>query len=89
AAEAGSVATVGGLVAAGLGVSAMPALVQPLVVPGRWVRRPLVDPVVDREVYVVLPQRRSLPPGAGAFLEQLDDVRAAGHPLPDGVTWAN
>jgi len=89
AAEAGSVATVGGLVAAGLGVSAMPALVHPLVAPGRWVRRPLVDPVVDREVYVVLPQRRRLPPGARAFLERLDDVRASGYPLPDGVTWAN
>ncbi|MEV6591343.1 LysR family transcriptional regulator [Streptomyces acidicola] len=87
AAEAGSVATVGGLVAAGLGVSAMPALVHPLVAPGKWVRRPLVDPVVERQLYVVLPVRRSLPPGARAFLEQLDEFRASGHELPKGVSW--
>jgi LysR family transcriptional regulator, carnitine catabolism transcriptional activator len=87
AAEASSVATVGGLVAAGLGVSAMPALVHPLVPPGKLVRRPLVDPVVERRLHVVLPARRALPPGARRFLEQLEEFRGAGHGLPDGVFW--
>lgn len=87
AAEASSVATVGGLVAAGLGVSAMPALVHPLVAPGGLVRRPLVDPVVERRLHVVLPARRALPPGARRFLEQLEEFRGAGHGLPDGVFW--
>ncbi|MER6139967.1 LysR family transcriptional regulator [Streptomyces sparsogenes] len=87
AAEASSVATVGGLVAAGLGVSAMPALVHPLVAPGKLVRRPLVDPVVERRLHVVLPARRALPPGARRFLEQLEEFRGAGHGLPDGVFW--
>ncbi|ANS63351.1 LysR family transcriptional regulator [Streptomyces lincolnensis] len=87
AAEAGNVATVGGLVAAGLGVSAMPGLVHPLVPPGRWVRRPLVSPVVERRLYVVLPVRRTPPPGARGFLEQLEEFRTSSYELPDGVSW--
>ncbi|MGS2587086.1 LysR substrate-binding domain-containing protein [Streptomyces hebeiensis] len=87
AAEAGSVATVGGLVAAGLGVSAMPALVHPLVAPGKLVRRPLVNPVVERRLYVVLPTRRAIPPGAQRFLERLEEFRDAGHALPEGAVW--
>ncbi|MGC9539086.1 LysR substrate-binding domain-containing protein [Streptomyces sp. UG1] len=87
AAEAANVATVGGLVAAGLGVSAMPALVHPLVPPGAWVRRPLVEPTVERHLHVVLPLRRALPPGARAFLEQLEEFRGSAYRLPEGVSW--
>ena len=75
AAEAGSVATVGGLVAAGLGVSAMPALVLPLLGAGPVVCRPLAGPVVDRRLDIVLRARRTAPArGAGAFLETLRGV---------------
>ncbi|MGW2325956.1 LysR family transcriptional regulator [Streptomyces sp. NPDC001700] len=87
AAEASSVATVGGLVAAGLGVSALPALVHPLIPPGPLIRRPLVGPVLERRLYVVLPAHRALPPGAGRFLEELEAFRTAGHRLPEGVAW--
>ncbi|MEV0781279.1 LysR substrate-binding domain-containing protein [Streptomyces sp. NPDC050433] len=88
AAEAGNIATVGGLVAAGLGVSAMPALVVPLLGGGPLVHRPLVGPVVDRRLDIALRARRPLPLAAGRFLETLQEFRAQRHPLPPGVTWA-
>ncbi|WP_086558730.1 LysR family transcriptional regulator [Streptomyces africanus] len=88
AAEAGSVATVGGLVAAGLGVSALPALVLPLLGTGPFVFRPLVDPVVDRRLDIALRARRTLPRVTEHFLETLEDFRAQGRDLPPGVSWA-
>ncbi|MEQ4724088.1 LysR family transcriptional regulator [Nonomuraea sp. B19D2] len=88
AAEAGSVATVGGLVAAGLGVSAMPALVLPLIGSGSpLVYRPLADPVVDRRLDVVVRARRTLPLATGAFLDLLDSFRRELRDLPLGVSW--
>lgn len=88
AAEAGNVATVGGLVAAGLGVSAMPALVLPLLGSGPLVHRPLVGPVVDRRLDIALRARRTLPLAARRFLEALQEFREQRHPLPPGVSWA-
>ncbi|WP_030606983.1 LysR family transcriptional regulator [Streptomyces sclerotialus] len=88
AAEAGNVATVGGLVAAGLGVSALPALVLPLLGTGPLVHRPLVGPVVDRRLDVALRARRPLPAAAQRFLDTLQDSRAQGNDLPPGVAWA-
>ncbi|MFC5826004.1 LysR family transcriptional regulator [Nonomuraea insulae] len=87
AAEAGNVATVGGLVAAGLGVSAMPALVLPLLGPGHVVHRELVGPVVERRLDIVVRARRALPPAAAAFLDLLDEVRAEGREVPAGAAW--
>ncbi|MEU4232400.1 LysR family transcriptional regulator [Nonomuraea sp. NPDC026600] len=84
AAEAGNVATVGGLVAAGLGVSAMPALVLPLLGPGRVVHRRLTGPVVERRLDVVVRARRTLPLAASAFLGLLEEFRTE---LPAGVSW--
>jgi DNA-binding transcriptional LysR family regulator len=84
AAEAGNVATVGGLVAAGLGVSAMPALVLPLLGPGRVVHRRLTGPVVERRLDVVVRARRTLPLAASAFLDLLEEFRTE---LPAGVFW--
>ncbi|MFE2939238.1 LysR family transcriptional regulator [Streptomyces sp. NPDC059255] len=88
ATEAGNVATVGGLVAAGLGVSAMPALVLPLLGTGPVVHRPLVDPVVDRRLDIALRTRRPLPLAAQRFLETLEELRAQRRDLPPGVSWA-
>jgi DNA-binding transcriptional LysR family regulator len=88
AAEAGSVATVGGLVTAGLGVSAMPALVLPLMGAGPVVCRPLVDPVVDRRLDIALRVRRTLPTVTQRFLQTLEEFRLQGRPLPPGVSWA-
>ncbi|MGP3775676.1 LysR family transcriptional regulator [Streptomyces sp. SDT5-1] len=88
AAEAGNVATVGGLVAAGLGVTAMPALVLPLLGTGPFVHRPLVEPVVHRGLDIAVRARRPLPRAADRFLETLQEFRARRHDLPPGVTWA-
>ncbi|NGN64681.1 LysR family transcriptional regulator [Streptomyces sp. A7024] len=88
AAEAGSVATVGGLVAAGLGVTALPALVLPLLGAGALVHRPLTGPVVDRRLDIALRARRPLPLTAQHFLDTLQAFRAEERPLPPGVTWA-
>ncbi|MEV0618401.1 LysR family transcriptional regulator [Nonomuraea sp. NPDC050404] len=87
AAEASNVATVGGLVAAGLGVSAMPALVLPLLIPGQVVHRRLADPVVDRRLDVVVRARRTLPLAAAAFLDLLEGFRT--EELPPGVSWVD
>ncbi|TDC26402.1 LysR family transcriptional regulator [Streptomyces sp. 8K308] len=89
AAEAGSVATVGGLVAAGLGVTALPALVLPLLGTGPVVCRPLVEPVVDRRLDLVLRTRRSLPQAAERFLAALTELRDSALELPTGVSWAS
>jgi DNA-binding transcriptional LysR family regulator len=88
AAEAGSIATVGGLVTAGLGVSALPALVLPLMGAGPVVCRPLVDPVVDRRLDIALRARRPLPAVTERFLETLEEFRLRTRPLPPGVSWA-
>ncbi|MEO3888336.1 LysR family transcriptional regulator [Nonomuraea sp. B5E05] len=87
AAEAGNVATVGGLVAAGLGVSAMPALVLPLLGPGHVVHRELTGPAVERRLDIVVRARRTLPPAAAAFLDLLDEARAEGREVPAGAAW--
>ncbi|MET8869356.1 LysR substrate-binding domain-containing protein [Nonomuraea sp. NPDC004580] len=87
AAEASNVATVGGLVAAGLGVSAMPALVLPLLGPGRVVHRELVAPVVERRLDVVFRARRTLPPATAAFLDLLEEARAEARDVPAGASW--
>ncbi|MET8327849.1 LysR family transcriptional regulator [Streptomyces sp. NPDC005181] len=87
ASEAGNVATVGGLVAAGLGVSAMPALVLPLLGSGPVVHRPLVEPAVDRRLDIALRARRPLPPAAQRFLTTLEEFRTQQRDLPTGVSW--
>lgn len=87
AAETGSVATVGGLVAAGLGVSAMPALVLPLLATGSVTHRPLVEPVVDRRLDVVQRAQRPLSLAARRFLSLLDEFRDQGRELPEGAFW--
>ncbi|NGO69981.1 LysR family transcriptional regulator [Streptomyces boncukensis] len=89
AAEAGNVATVGGLVAAGLGLSALPALVLPLLGTGPLVHRPLVGPVVDRRLDIALRARGPLPLAAQRFLETLEEFRARRSELPPGVSWAD
>ncbi len=88
AAEASSVATVGGLVAAGLGVSAIPALVLPLMAPGSVEHRPLVDPVVERHLDIVQRSKQRLSLVAQHFLEVLDEARDQGLPLNEGAAWA-
>lgn len=86
-AEAGSIATVGGLVAAGLGVAAMPALVLPLMAADAVVHRPLVEPIVDRRLELVQRARRPLTAAGRHFLDTLEQCRCDDAVLPAGVSW--
>ncbi|MHA6803743.1 LysR substrate-binding domain-containing protein [Salinifilum ghardaiensis] len=88
AAEAGSIATVGGLVSAGLGVAAMPALVLPLMAADAVVHRPLVEPVVDRRLELVQRARRPLTAAGQRFLDVLEQCRCSEAALPAGVSWS-
>ncbi|MFC7326164.1 LysR family transcriptional regulator [Marinactinospora rubrisoli] len=88
AAEARNVAAVAGLVRAGLGVSAVPALVRTLMSFAELADGVAVEPVAERRLDLVLPARRRIAPAARRFVELLAELRATGHPLPDGVEWA-
>lgn len=86
--EAANVATVGGLVAAGLGISALPALVRALISFAELAHRPLTDPVVERQLDIVMPARGTPSATTRQFLDLLDTLAAGRHPLPVGVDWA-
>jgi DNA-binding transcriptional LysR family regulator len=84
--EARGAGTVAGLVAAGLGVSALPGLVWRLIPAEGLVRRPLTGPVVRRRLVVLWAADRPLAPAARALRDHL--VRLEGRVrLPDGVAW--
>jgi DNA-binding transcriptional LysR family regulator len=69
--EARNIATAGGIVAAGLGVSAFPELVLPLLVSTAIVTRPLRAPVVHRDIAVITPSTTALSPPAQRFVSAL------------------
>jgi LysR family carnitine catabolism transcriptional activator len=69
--EARNIATAGGIIAAGLGVSAFPELVLPLLVSSSIVTRPLRAPVVHREIAVITPTAAPLSPPAQRFVAAL------------------
>ena len=69
--EARNIATAGGIVAAGLGVSAFPELVLPLMPSDTIVTRPLRDPVVHRDLAVLTPVAAPLSPPAQRFVTAL------------------
>ncbi|MBE2997723.1 LysR family transcriptional regulator [Nocardiopsis sp. HNM0947] len=85
--QAGNISTVGGLVSAGLGVSALPTLALPLMGFAPHTRRPLGGPVTERGLSVVVPEHRNPSPAARRFLRVLRDMREEGHPLPEGAEW--
>ncbi|MGH3317076.1 MAG: LysR family transcriptional regulator [Nocardioidaceae bacterium] len=85
--EARNIAAVGGLVAAGLGVSAVPSLVLPLLEFARLEHRPLTGPEVTRSIGVVTDPRRPRAPAVDAFLHTLGTARATGLRLPPGARW--
>jgi LysR family carnitine catabolism transcriptional activator len=66
-----SVAACGALVAAGLGVAAVPVLALALMDMAGLAAVPLVRPVVSRPIGVVTRVGRSLPPVAKAFMDRL------------------
>jgi len=85
--EARNIAAVGGLVAAGLGVSAVPSLVLPLLEFARLGHRPLTGPEVTRSIGVVTDPRRPRAPAVEAFLHTLATARSSGLRLPQGARW--
>ena len=84
--EARNVTTVGGLVAAGLGVSALPGLVWNLIGVAGLARRPITDPVVDRDLAVITAAGRAQSPSGRLLLDRLEQRQGVGA-LPEGATW--
>ncbi|MEW9519820.1 LysR family transcriptional regulator [Streptomyces tubercidicus] len=87
--EASNVATVGGLVAAGLGVTVLPALVQALMSFAVLTHRPIVAPVVERRLDIVTRADRAVSPAVQHVLGLLGELRFTGHQLPPGVSWTD
>lgn len=85
--EARNIAAVAGLVAADLGVSAVPGLVLPLLEFARLAHCPLTHPRVSRTVAIVTAPSRPLAPTARAFLQTIADARSSGLQLPTGAHW--
>jgi LysR family carnitine catabolism transcriptional activator len=69
--QCSQMATVGALIAAGLGISALPLSTLPLLHQQAITSRPLVSPTVDRTIGVAHLQQRSLSPAAAAFMDHL------------------
>ncbi len=69
--ECEHIATAGSLIAAGLGVTALPRLTLPLIGFARMSVRPLEQPILSRSIGVVTRIGRSLSPAAQAFLTAL------------------
>ncbi|MBN9756082.1 LysR family transcriptional regulator YbhD [Pseudonocardia sp. Ae406_Ps2] len=82
-----NIAAVAGLVAAGLGATAVPGLVVPLTGFAGLTAVPLTDPVVRRRIALVLPRGRQPVPAAAAFAGLLTgSVRRPS--LPAHARWA-
>jgi DNA-binding transcriptional LysR family regulator len=85
--EVRNVSAVGGLVAAGEGISAVPGFVLPLLAFAGLESRPLRAPEVTRSIGVLLDPDRPFTPAAQAFIETMARARTAGVPLPPGTHW--
>lgn len=83
-----NVATVAGMCAAGLGVTAVPGFVVPLMAFADLVPVPLVDPVVRRQVGVLTDPRRQPSPAVRTMLEVLRSLPDEPVVLPPGAGWA-
>lgn len=82
-----NIATVAGLCAASLGVTAAPAFVVPLMSFADVVTLPLTSPTVRRHVGVLTDPRRAPTPAARTFVEVLQGLADEGAPLPEGAAW--
>ncbi|WP_020667270.1 LysR family transcriptional regulator [Amycolatopsis nigrescens] len=85
--EARNIAAVAGLAAAGLGVSAVPGLVLPLIAFAGLRDRPLESPPVERTIALVRDPRRPAAPAVRAFIDALLDARTSGLTLPAQARW--
>ena len=82
-----NVATVAGLCSAGLGVSAAPAFVLPLMDFAGLASTPLTGPVVRRQVGILSDPRRVPGRAAAGLLDVLRKMALEGAPLPAGASW--
>lgn len=69
--ECAHLATVGGLIEAGLGISALPPSTLPLLGSGNFAWRPLESPIAERTLGLARLARRSLSPAAEAFAKHI------------------
>ena len=76
-AKCNQLATVSGLVLAGIGVSALPALCLPVVIVAGAGWRPLDEPAVERPLGLVFRRKQSFSLAAKAFLGELVACREA------------
>ncbi|MER8766763.1 LysR family transcriptional regulator [Mesorhizobium sp. M0968] len=87
--QARDVGTVAGLVSADLGISVVPSLVLPMMQFCEFSQIRLVEPVVEREIYLVHDPQTSMPPAAGILMEMLRQGAWHGFRLPNGARWVN
>ncbi|WP_299545425.1 LysR substrate-binding domain-containing protein [Phenylobacterium sp.] len=72
--ECGHISTVGGLIRAGLGVSALPASTLPMIGSSEVSSRPLINPTISRKIGIVTLRSRTLSPSAEALIGRLKDA---------------
>ncbi|MGH6963447.1 MAG: LysR substrate-binding domain-containing protein [Phenylobacterium sp.] len=72
--ECAHISTVGGLIRAGLGVSALPASTLPMMGSTDITSRPLISPTISRTIGIVSLRSRSLSPSAEALIGRLKDA---------------
>jgi DNA-binding transcriptional LysR family regulator len=87
--EVGFISSALWMTASGLGVSIWPAALVRRLSDAQVVLRPLVAPVVERPIYVVLKRGRSLSPASQTFIDLLKtdlSLPAAHRPLPRSAT---
>lgn len=85
--QARNVGAVAGLTASGLGVSAVPGLVLPMMTFADVDSRPLADPVVERDICLVHDPSRPLSRIALALKDLLANARSQRLALPTGARW--
>lgn len=85
--EARNISAVAGLVAAGLGVSAVPGLVLPLVNFAGVEHRPLGNPPMSRRIALVRVPHRPLSPAAQAFHTSIATASRSRISLPPETSW--
>jgi LysR family carnitine catabolism transcriptional activator len=73
--ECAHISTVGGLVRAGLGISALPASTLPMIGSAEVSSRPLISPSINRNIGILTLRARTLSPSAEALILRLLDTK--------------
>lgn len=75
--ECTQLATVGALIEAGLGITALPQSTLGMVASPAIVARPLIDPLVERTIGIAYLAERTMPPAAATFMRHILDAARA------------